>query len=121
MALNVQAAEDEELKKEAYDAGYEAGYESGLEKGKERVGELKKVMVEFQDLFNEHKAYVAKIESANQAYAARNRELEAQLVTVQKIFNVLDDNEFRYIVDKVHKAQLIKARDNLRAELARYV
>jgi len=80
-ALDVKEARDEEIKEEAYDAGYE----SGLEKGKERIEEINKVMVKFQDLLYKHKAYVAKIERANQAYAARNRELEAQLVAVQKI------------------------------------
>ncbi len=44
----------------------------------------------------------------------RKQELEAQLVSIQKSYTAMDFNELRNLGDMALKAQLIKARDNLR-------
>lgn len=108
-ALNVKEARDAEIIEITYDTGYEAG----LKEGEERNEEIQKLMLEFQNLYYEKRDYCAKIEYANQAYATRNRELEAQLATVQKNFSALDFNDLRLIGDLALKAQIIKVRDSL--------
>jgi len=44
----------------------------------------------------------------------RKQELEAQLVSIQKSYTAMDFNELRNLGGMALKAQLIKARDNLR-------